>query len=164
MHMAFVTVKLMDKYEFLDRYSEESTSRKLFLGIVSLILILGVGLGVYLTQTQKTITKTQASKASKIQVVSPKSGDKIFGDYPIKVGIKTEVPIKYLHGVLKVDETDPQTLSLLRLDPESVSLSTDLNTRKYTQGTHNIGVFIYDLTSGKPILIESLNFDISIEN
>lgn len=162
--MVFVTLKLMEKYEYLDRYSEGNTSKKLLLGIVSLILILGVGLGVYLTQTQRTTTKTQASKASQIQVISPEPGEKIFGDYPIKVNINTEVPIKYLHGVLKIDDADPQTLSLLRLDPESVSLSTDLNTRKYTQGTHNLGVFIYDLTSGKPVLLDSNSFSVTVEN
>ncbi len=162
--MAFVTLKLMDKYEYLDKYSENNSKTKILAGIVSLILILGVGLGVYLSTTQKTTTKTKASSASRIILESPKANEEIFGEYPIKAKLPTQIATKYLHGVLKIDDQDPQTFSLLKLDPETVEFSLDLDTKKITQGSHKLGVYIYDLSSGKAILIDSNNFNILIGN
>lgn len=131
--------------------------------LVLVILILGVFLGVYLSQNRQVI-KSQAQFSGAVTIEEPKRGEKVFGEVVIKASFSTQQQVRQLHAVLKIDGENPQTMSLLRVDGETVSLSAQINTRKFTQGLHSLEIYIYDLSSGKPVLIATTTSEINIEN
>ena len=142
---------------------ENRSKKKIISFLFLILLIMGIGAGVYLSQNRQAI-KSRAQDSSNIEIDSPKRGEKVFGETIIKTKFNTQKQVRELHGVLKIDDANPQTMSLLRVDPESISLSSELNTRKFTQGLHRLEIYIYDLSSGKPVLIAKATSEINIEN
>ena len=151
-------------YDNYLKNSGDSSSKIKVIGIVmTLFLIVGVGAGVYLSQKPQKL-KSQASFTKTIQIKSPKSGSKISDITTIKANFQTSLPARQLHSVLKIDGKDPQAMTIFKLSPQEVSLSADLNTKLLTQGSHQLEIFLYNLASGKPVLIGSSSQNITVEN
>lgn len=141
-----------------------NSSSKFITILIIFGLIIATGLGIYLTQNKQT-TKTKASgETVNIILKNPQASETILGDYTIKAESKTKIETKFLHGVLKVDDANPKTLDILRLDEQTVLLSIDLNTKNFTQGQHSLGIYLYNLSSGKPELLGSTVKQVRVEN
>lgn len=132
----------------------EFTRGKVIAVVLTALLLGGIATGIYLVQTQQ-VFKSKALEKASITITSPSQGENIQGLTIIKAKTSSKQVQKYLHGVLKIDGKSPQTLRVTKSDAQTVSLSTVLDTKTYPKGQHTLAIYLYDLSSGKPVLIGS---------
>lgn len=129
-------------------------SRSKVIALVGVVVLLvGVFLGTWLTQRQQTYKSEASAKPVNITITSPKPGESITGNFTIQASAKTSEDTKRLYTVLKKDGENPESLRIRRIDSGTVGLSTGLNSKKFTPGSHTFDIYLYDLSSGKPILV-----------
>lgn len=135
-----------------DAFAQASRSKVIaILGVV--VLIFGVLVATYLTQKQQTYKTGAQAKPVTVIISSPKPGEALAGSFIVRAQAKTATDIKKLYAVLKKDGKNPETLRIRKIDEGTVGLSTGLSSQSFTKGSHTFDIYLYNLSSGKPILV-----------
>ncbi|MBI2021490.1 hypothetical protein HYS93_01240 [Candidatus Daviesbacteria bacterium] len=126
------------------------------------ILIIGVVVGTYLTQSQQVI-KSQASTGLPIELSSPPSDQAVSGKIRVDGTFKTDLDLKKLYGFFRIDGKTAYNLKFRKLEGDQVSLS-GISDQAYPDGNYKLEVFLYSLSQGSPTLIGSTSQDITVAN
>lgn len=134
------------------------SKNKIIGGFVLLLLLVGVILTSGATQQQQT-TESRAAKAQIIQILSPKPFEPVNQTLELRAQAITSVNVANLLSVVKVYKEKPTPLVVQRLDDQTVSLSGNVNTVSYKNGSYTLSVYLYDESSGKAVQIDKAALD-----
>lgn len=145
----------------------EDNRLKTMLGVFFVVvLLIGITVGAILTKnlTETKTTKTSASVASvsPIEIVSPKPGSKINSTDVFKGLFATDEKLTNLQAVLKIDDIPAKPLKISQAASGKISLDGVIPTAELQPGRHNIAVYLYNTSSGQPVLVGSAVFSIQI--
>lgn len=115
----------------------------LFVGI----LLVGIGVGVYLT-TQRQNIRSRASEGT-LSVISPKAQETISQITAIEARVNSTLDPANLYAIYKIDDLSPNRMEISKTPSGSLILEADFNPSTVRAGKHTLTIFLYTKDGSK---------------
>lgn len=149
----------------------EFLTKKQYLGILILALLaIGLMVGLVLVQRQQTIkSRAQDNKSisyttSTFSISSPRNGEKVSSISVVSAKVSTNQNAEKLKAVLKIDDSSAQNLNIKKIESNMVSISGAWDTKKFSNGKHEIEITLLDISKQKPETVTSSKIQIEVSN
>ncbi|TSC65728.1 MAG: hypothetical protein CEO21_341 [Microgenomates group bacterium Gr01-1014_80] len=137
-------------------------NRKLILsGLFLIVLSGGLFVLLNLTQNRTTIKSRADTNLVNIEIISPRQSSKVLGLTQVRATAEASKQPGQLSAVLQVDGSDSQPLEVSAVEGKVV-ITGKWDSSKYTQGQHNLKVFLYDKESSPLTLLGSSQVSVTV--
>ncbi len=124
--------------------------------IVLVFLLLGIGLGVYLSQ-HRTAFKPKAAPAANVEITLPDTKPQKAGPIVIYATSKTTEETSKVIASFNVDESSNyKSLKVTRIKPDQVSLTGVWDATEASAGEHSLHIHLFSLSTAPPSQIGQL--------
>lgn len=138
----------------------ENGPKLIILGVVLLILTGGIFAISNLTRQPQVIKSKAFEGGLTLEMISPRSNSKVLGLIQVKSQVKTS-DTKNLSAVLKVEDIS-QPLEVEEISEETILLTSDLDSSKFSPGNHTLELFLYKSDGSGPQLLGSTQVSVTI--